>query len=203
MTKIEFLQQLYNLLGVLPAEERDDIIADFEEHFSVGTSEGKSEEQICSELGDPKSCAAQYLNDEPKKADAVYGAEKNGNPRYETKASDVIGASPRPQNARGGGYYGTEKGNPQRNHMLWSILFFFGVFAAIGVYPSSIGMMASFFACLLRRSNGRNSDFAGGIRVYIFHRDYALCGRAFPIPFYDVVFKAVMAQGRFVRGRKI
>ena len=36
MTKIEFLQQLYNLLGVLPAEERDDIIADFEEHFSVG-----------------------------------------------------------------------------------------------------------------------------------------------------------------------
>ena len=135
MTKIEFLQQLYNLLGVLPADER-------------GTSEGKSEEQICSELGDPKSCAAQYLNDEPKKADAVYGAEKNGNPRYETKASDVIGASPRPQNARGGGYYGTEKGNPQRNHMLWSILFFLGVFAAIGVYPSSIGMMASFFACL-------------------------------------------------------
>ena len=57
-------------------------------------SEGKSEEQICSELGDPKSCAAQYLKDEPKKADAVYGAEKNGNPRYETKASDVIGASP-------------------------------------------------------------------------------------------------------------
>ena len=148
MTKIEFLQQLYNLLGGLPAEERDDIIADFEEHFSVGTSEGKSEEQICSELGDPKSGAAHYLNDEPKKADAVYGAEKNDNPRYETKASDVIGASPRPQNARGGGYYGTEKGNPQRNHMLWSILFFLGVFAAIGVYPSSIGMMASFFACL-------------------------------------------------------
>ncbi len=148
MTKIEFLQQLYNLLGGLPADERDDIIADFEEHFSVGTSEGKSEEQICSELGDPKSCAAQYLNDEPKKADTVYGAEKNGNPRCETKASDVIGASTRPQNARGGGYYGTEKGNPQRNHMLWSILFFLGVFAAIGVYPSSIGMMASFFACL-------------------------------------------------------
>lgn len=146
MTKTEFLQQLYNLLGVLPADERDDIIADFEEHFSVGTSEGKSEEQICSELGDPKSCAAQYLKDEPKSSDASYGAEKNGNPRYETKASDVIGASPRPQNARDGGYYGTEKGNPQRNHVLWSILFFVGVFAAIGVYPSSIGMMASFFA---------------------------------------------------------
>ena len=32
--------------------------------------------------------------------------------------------------------------------MLWSILFFFGVFAAIGVYPSSICMMASFFVCL-------------------------------------------------------
>ena len=80
MTKIEFLQQLYNLLGGLPADELDDIIADFEEHFSVGTSEGKCEEQICSELGDPKSCAAQYLNDEPKKADTVYGAEINGNP---------------------------------------------------------------------------------------------------------------------------
>lgn len=75
MTKIEFLQQLYNLLGGLPADERDDIIADFEEHFSVGTSEGKSEEQICSELGDPKSCAAQYLNDEPKKP-TPYTAQK-------------------------------------------------------------------------------------------------------------------------------
>lgn len=146
MTKTEFLQQLYNLLGVLPADERDDIIADFEEHFSVGTSEGKSEEQICSELGDPKSCAAQYLKDEPKSSDAVYGAEKNCNPRYETKASDVIGASQSTRNACDGGYYGTEKGNPQRNHVLWSILFFVGVFAAIGVYPSSIGMMASFFA---------------------------------------------------------
>ena len=146
MTKTEFLQQLYNLLGVLPADERDDIIADFEEHFSAGTSEGKSEEQICSELGDPKSCAAQYLKDEPKSSDASYGAEKNGNPRYETKASDVIGASQSTSNARDGGYYGTEKGNPQRNHVLWSILFFVGVFAAIGVYPSSIGMMASFFA---------------------------------------------------------
>lgn len=146
MTKTEFLQQLYNLLGVLPADERDDIIADFEEHFSVGTSEGKSEEQICSELGDPKSCAAQYLKDEPKSSDASYGAGQNGNPRYETKVSDVIGASQSTRNARDGGYYGTEKGNPQRNHVLWSILFFVGVFAAIGVYPSSIGLMASFFA---------------------------------------------------------
>lgn len=148
MTKTEFLQQLYNLLGVLPADERDDIIADFEEHFSVGASEGKSEEQICSELGDPKSCAAQYLRDEPKNADVSFGAGQNGNPRYETKYSDVIGASQGASNARDGGYYGTEKGDPRRNHVLWSILFFVGVFAAIGAYPSSVAMMIGFFACI-------------------------------------------------------
>ena len=75
MTKIEFLQQLYNLLGGLPADERDDIIADFEEHFSVGTSEGKSEEQICSELGDPKAAPRNILMTSRKKP-TPYTAQK-------------------------------------------------------------------------------------------------------------------------------
>ncbi len=88
--------------------------------------------------------------------------------------------------------------------MLWSILFFFGGIRgnrSVSVKHRYDGKL--FCLSLLRRSNGRNSGFAGGIRICIFHRDYALCGRAFPIPFYDVVLKAVMAQGRFVRGRKI
>ena len=61
MTKNEFLQELYNHLLSLPAAERDDIIADFEEHFQAGAERGKSEEQICAELGNPYTCALQYL----------------------------------------------------------------------------------------------------------------------------------------------
>lgn len=61
MTKTEFLQQLYNHLSSLPPAERDDIIADFEEHFQAGAECGKSEDQICAELGSPYTCALQYL----------------------------------------------------------------------------------------------------------------------------------------------
>ena len=62
MTKVEFLQELYNYLSGFSPADRDEIIQDFEEHFSAGLELGKSEEQICEELGTPYSCAMQYVN---------------------------------------------------------------------------------------------------------------------------------------------
>lgn len=75
MTKIEFLQQLYNLLGVLPAEERDDIIADFEEHFSVGTSEGKARSRFARSSVTPKAAPRNILMTSRKKP-TPYTAQK-------------------------------------------------------------------------------------------------------------------------------
>ena len=73
MTKQEFLQHLNVHLQPLPAAEREDILADFEEHFQAGAESGKTEEQICAELGNPYTCALQYLRSVPN-----YGSNAEG-----------------------------------------------------------------------------------------------------------------------------
>lgn len=74
MKKIDFLNELYTYLSPLPKNERTEILDDFRAHFREAEATGKSEEQICKELGTPLECAKQYVGDaitenriEPKK----------------------------------------------------------------------------------------------------------------------------------------
>ncbi|WP_432406607.1 DUF1700 domain-containing protein [Wukongibacter sp. M2B1] len=60
MNKDNFLTELSNLLSGLPSDERQEILFDYEEHFSIGMEEGKTEEEIIASLGSPKSIAKQY-----------------------------------------------------------------------------------------------------------------------------------------------
>ena len=60
MTKQEYLKELRKNLRGFSQEEIDDILYDYEEHFSIGLSSGKTEEEIAEELGDPKDIAEQY-----------------------------------------------------------------------------------------------------------------------------------------------
>lgn len=136
MTKIEFLQQLYNHLLPLSNTERDEIISDFEEHFSVGIEIGKTEEQICEELGNPYNCALQYLRQTPKMDNTVnqnYAQEKPKQNPYYPKAEQPV-------------YNGDF--DTKNNNMLWAAMFFFLVFVAIGVYPTSGGFMIGSIALL-------------------------------------------------------
>lgn len=68
MNKDQFLQILSNGLKKLPAEEREDIIRDFQEHFQMGNQEGKTEEEIAKSLGSPKHIARELV--------ATYQVEK-------------------------------------------------------------------------------------------------------------------------------
>ncbi len=63
MTKQDYLNVLALALGVLPAAEVKEIVADYEEHFAHGLRSGKSEDQIIQSLGNPKFVAAQYLTE--------------------------------------------------------------------------------------------------------------------------------------------
>lgn len=63
MKKIDFINELYAYLSPLPQKERKEILDDFREHFREGESAGKTEEQICFELGTPLECARQYVGD--------------------------------------------------------------------------------------------------------------------------------------------
>ena len=63
MNRNEFLNTLERSLGNMTQSDRIDILYDYKEHFNAGMTDGKSEEDICMALGDPKSIAKQYRVD--------------------------------------------------------------------------------------------------------------------------------------------
>ncbi len=62
MTRNEYLFILRKHLQGLNPDEIDDIIIDVASHFDFGTEEGKTEDEICIELGDPVDMAQQFTN---------------------------------------------------------------------------------------------------------------------------------------------
>lgn len=60
MKKQEFLRKLSSHLKKMPKEDKDDIMADFEEYFLMAQSENESEEVLCRRLGDPRKIAKEY-----------------------------------------------------------------------------------------------------------------------------------------------
>jgi len=63
MIRIEFMKELEQSLSQLPAAEREDIVADFEEHFEVGLADGKGEDEIAASLGSPSQIAKEMVAD--------------------------------------------------------------------------------------------------------------------------------------------
>ena len=59
MTKQQFLTALEKALHKLPKEEKEEMLQDFEEHFAIGASEGKSEQEIIAALGSPQQIAKE------------------------------------------------------------------------------------------------------------------------------------------------
>lgn len=59
MNKDNYLKILKKHLGQINNDERQDILNEYETHFLSGKQEGKSEEQISHELGNPKSIAKE------------------------------------------------------------------------------------------------------------------------------------------------
>ncbi len=64
MTREEYLATLRRALHTLPETDISDIARDFEEHFSIGLSQGKTEHEISAELGDPLSVAGTYFDED-------------------------------------------------------------------------------------------------------------------------------------------
>lgn len=67
MNKETYLRKLRKALSDLDKEVVDEIIDDYQEHFENGLLMGKSEQEIASELGNPKDVAKDYLGYAPKK----------------------------------------------------------------------------------------------------------------------------------------
>jgi DUF4097 and DUF4098 domain-containing protein YvlB len=63
LRKQEFIQELQRGLASAPPHIREEIVADINAHFSEAISQGMSEEDICRNLGQPGTIAAQVLEE--------------------------------------------------------------------------------------------------------------------------------------------
>ncbi|MBW9148281.1 DUF1700 domain-containing protein [Clostridium sp. CM028] len=79
MNKNEFMKELSRNLSNLREEEKQDILTDYDEYFTIGAEKGRSEEDIAISLGEPRTIAKQLR--------ANYMIEKAQN----TKSSGNIG----------------------------------------------------------------------------------------------------------------
>jgi len=60
MQKDEYLKKLGLALSGISETERQDILADYAEHFEMGALDGRTEEEIAESLGDPKTIGKEY-----------------------------------------------------------------------------------------------------------------------------------------------
>lgn len=60
MNKDMYLREIGRYLVGFSESEKAEILNDYEEHFSAGLAKGKSEQQICDDLGEPEKNARQY-----------------------------------------------------------------------------------------------------------------------------------------------
>lgn len=61
MGRNEFIKSLESYLSKVPERDRKDMLYDFEEHFTIGIENGKTEEEVVSELGDPQMIAKDLI----------------------------------------------------------------------------------------------------------------------------------------------
>lgn len=62
MNEKQFMTELEHSLIKVPKQEREDMLNDYEEHFSIGMEEeGKTEEEVSRALGSPQKIAKEML----------------------------------------------------------------------------------------------------------------------------------------------
>ncbi|WIV19015.1 DUF1700 domain-containing protein [Paenibacillus polygoni] len=63
MNRLQFMNRMKEGLVPLEAQERAELLSDYEQHFDMGLSEGKSEIEIAVELGNPEDLIKEALGD--------------------------------------------------------------------------------------------------------------------------------------------
>ncbi|SFB24089.1 MULTISPECIES: DUF1700 domain-containing protein [unclassified Bacillus (in: firmicutes)] len=63
MLNNEYMSKLESLLSKVPEKDRREMLYDYEEHFQVGMTNGKSQADLIAELGDPHVIARDLLSD--------------------------------------------------------------------------------------------------------------------------------------------
>ncbi len=83
MTRTMYLFRLRELLAAMPAADREEVLADINEHFDSALQQGETEQEIIARLGTPESIAVQYgytdaVNPPTVAPPPVSASKKNG-----------------------------------------------------------------------------------------------------------------------------
>jgi|GEM_PF-884420 len=60
-TKDQYMAELAHHIRKLPEQDARELLADYEAHFEAGRENGKSDEQICVALGNPKAVGQEIM----------------------------------------------------------------------------------------------------------------------------------------------
>lgn len=135
MTRHEYLDALCMHLSGLSQKEKQEILLDFQEHFSAGLAQGKTEDEISNDLGSPEFAAQQYLGEEKGT-----GAAPPVAPQPPHFGNAPIPPTPnRPAHLQG---------NPDKT-LYTVLLVLILIFLALPGYPTAIAFFIAFFALLV------------------------------------------------------
>lgn len=159
MNKSQFLGLLHSHLSVLPPEECNELMEDYEAHFAFALQNGRTEEEVILELGHPEELAKEALGNRFIPQEPVYwfGGQEAANP-----------VSPKvPVLPRRSGFV---------NAMVYTGLFFVDII----VGPLLLALW-SFWLCFPIMA------FAGIISPILFGLDYLADGTFYPAKGYAVL----------------
>ncbi len=160
MNKSEFLANLRAHLSVLPPEEQNELLEDYEAHFAFGLESGRTEEEIVLELGDPAELAKEAIGNRYVPREHVYwfgGAEPAAVPDAPVASTNA-------------GVYGNVGGVRQRSGFA-SVMVYIGLFFMnIIVVPLLISFWAVAVSLAASAAAGIISPLLLGLE-YIWHGD--------------------------------
>lgn len=87
MDKKRYLRELAYHLRTLPSQERTTILETYEDHFKIGAIDGKNDQDIVLELGQPKAIAEKELA--IRYDSDLSGSSKTEEPTTNTKSPNV------------------------------------------------------------------------------------------------------------------
>lgn len=90
MMKNEYMKKLADALDAFSEETKKEVLEDYESHFAMGMEDGRSEEEICEELGSVELFIEELAQMEPKKLDEkVQGVQEPRELRELQAAADA------------------------------------------------------------------------------------------------------------------
>ncbi|MDR7857783.1 HAAS signaling domain-containing protein [Tissierella sp.] len=130
MNRSEYIELLKISLQGLPIYDIMDILSDYEEHFDIGISKGKSEEEISKELGDPREVADSYK--------ANYNSSYNENSNNSNSSSSN-------NNSNSNSYSNSNHNDNTRKLLISLFLLFFNLIVVLGPFLGIVGLFIGLY----------------------------------------------------------